>query len=158
MKEKRKFFEEPEFQNVDSAKSLYEKEQKSFKLKIICAVIAAIGTVACLLGVGINVEAGTFLEKILFGIFAIGVIASLVAGGVIKNFKILIASGLLGKRIIPFYLIDLIGLIAGLFLALQLFFFLPVVPTLIFIYQSRLNMKRAEEYINSNSALNSISQ
>ena len=147
-KEKVKLFERIIIEDALNAESIFEKERQRFKFNLICTAIAAIATLIIQVGqtaVGDYLFFGIF-EWIAFAVYVVGVIAA-IASGPINSLKLIWKLGTFGYWIIPFWIVDLVGFVAGLAIGLILLIMTPVVTALYNLYQSYLNMKEAEKYL-----------
>lgn len=139
-------FEKVDITDPDYATKLYEKEEQKWKLKLICTVIAALGSIGSMLN-------GNFLQSdhdvlaTICGFFWLGgIVASFIASP-INVLKVILKFGSVAYHIVPFLLIDLVSFILGLGLGFVAVFMLPVIPCLVTLYQSHQNMKYAKDYL-----------
>ncbi len=149
-KEKKKIsiFEKIQLTDMTYAKHTYEKEKLKFKIRLVCTVLAAIGTVCYSIFVKRGLDNPAFLDYLLVTGTLFGWAATLVAGYVIKVFSLVFKCGLFVYYLIPFFFFDLFGFVAGAVFALWIILFYPIVPCLIFLFQSGRNMLEAKEYLN----------
>lgn len=144
-KTKEPIFERMVIEDQEFAQQIYDKEQKKFKFKLICAGISLFSTIGYFLW---NVNLGALLnELIAFGAIA-GWVATLISSP-LNVLKTILKFAKIGLYVVPFYLIDLIGAVLGAALALYIFYAFPVVFCIIGLYQSYLNKKDAEDYLTS---------
>lgn len=147
-KEKNKvsLFEKVNITDPEYAEKLYQKEKKKQKIKLICTGLAAIGSIAGLLYISGSIESETLIVAI-FGVWAVGFIAALVAGSFINFFKVVFKFASIIYYIIPFILFDILGFVFGLAIGLIGVVLFPVIPCIITLWQSRQNMKYAKDYL-----------
>lgn len=153
-KENVKLFEKIEITDPEYAKKLYEKESKKWNLKLICTIIAAVGSVCGFLCMSDTLDKTGFLYDLVQFVWFVGLVAMLVAGSVINTLKLIFKVGQLGYYIVPFVLLDLIGFVFGLAFGLIITLMLPVVPAAMTLYQSWQNKKTAEEYLALDAVMN----
>lgn len=142
-KTKEKLFERVEITDQEFAQQTYEKEQKKFKFKLICTVISLFSTVGCFLW---KVDLGAFLNELIAFVTVAGWVATLISSP-LNVLKTIVKFAKIGWCIVPFYFIDLIGAALGAVLALYIFYAFPVVFCIVSLFQSYLNKKDAEEYL-----------
>ncbi len=148
-------FEKVKIEDPAYAQKLYDKECLKFKIKLICTVYCAVGSIIISLilwGPLKDYPETLFLDIVaIFGLLSY--VACIVGGGLIKGLKLLGYIGLAAWYIIPIFPIDLIALaVAGVF-SLMVLMSAPVIPAAISLYQSYKNKKEAEEFLAlSNSA------
>lgn len=142
-KTKEKLFERMEITDQKFAQQIYDKEQKKFKFKLICTGISLFSTVGYFLW---KVDLGAFLNELIAFVTVTGWVATLISSP-LNVLKTIVKFAKIGWYIVPFYLFDLIGAALGAGLALYIFYAFPVVFCVIGLYQSYLNKKDAEEYL-----------
>ena len=143
-KEKPSLFEKKEFHGVEYAQKEYDKECIIFKVRLICAGLSLLPTIAFLLSSSIGDSA--VVDTIFTALGFIGWIATIVANPLI-TVKTIFKFGKVGHWIIPFIFFDLIGFILGLALGVMVFIGAPVIFCLIGVWQSYLNKKDARLYM-----------
>lgn len=149
-KEKVNLIDTLEFESVEAAEIFLKKSEKKWKVKLICTVIAAVGTIGILL-----VFNDAITNDILGGIFAIlglaGIIAAIVAGSFFNYIKVIWKCAKIGYCIVPFYLLDLVGFLIGAGVGMLIVCLLPVVPAGITLLQYKGNIEVAKDFIASNT-------
>lgn len=142
-KKKEKLFERVEITDQEFAQLTYDTEQKKFKFKLICTGISLFSTLGVFLW---KVDLGAILNELIAFVTIAGWVATLISSP-LNVLKTIVKFAKIGWYIVPFYLIDLIGAALGAVLALYIFYAFPVVFCVIGLYQSYLNKKDAEEYL-----------
>lgn len=144
LQEKTSLFTKAEIHGVDYAQAMYNEESAKFKFKLICAIISLLSPLSLLISVLFG-DAGflTVLETVLVCI-ACG--ATLIANPIVSA-KTILKFGVIGYLIVPFIIINIIGFIFGIFLALFVFIAFPTFYCIIGLIQSYRNKKDAKEYL-----------
>lgn len=142
-KTKEKLFERMVIEDREFAQQTYDKEAKKFKFKLICTGISLFSTLGCFLW---KVDLGAFLNELIAFVTIAGWIATIISSP-LNVLKTIVKFAKIGWYIVPFYLFDLIGATLGAVLALYIFYAFPVVFCIIGLYQSYLNKKYSEEYL-----------
>ncbi len=157
-KEKKKLnlFEKIEFTDPEYAQKTFDKENTKFKFKLICSVIAAIGSIGAVIVFNGDIES-EFLETIISLFVYAGWGAWIISGGIISHFKTIakICGWIFILLPIP---INLGAMLFMLLPTLYVPFLVPVIPTLLATYQSYKNRKDAGEYLAYNNILNQVEQ
>jgi len=145
-KEKVTFFETPKFENKNAAQLLFEKETNKWKFKVICTIVAGIGSVCGFL-IFNNYITNDLVSEMAAIIWLIGVIAAILSGSLINYFKVIWKFAKIGWFIIPFFILDILGFVFGGAIGLIIVVLLPVVPAIISLIQAKKNKKEAEKFI-----------
>lgn len=143
---KAKMFEKPEFNSVEEAERLYDKENKKFKIKLILTILAALGSVGWLIFLNLG-NSNDFLAGLGLVLVIIGILSALICGVVIKTLKLVFKCAEIGWFVVPFFPADLIGAVVGLFVGFFAFIFVPVLVCLATLRQSKINMDEAERFV-----------
>ena len=156
-KQRKALFDSLEFSSSDYAREIYEKESKKLKFKFICCLISLL-TSLCFLIILLSkkfpsisafidyTDESIFLNVIFMVLMGSGWIA-LIISNFFMIFKLIWHCAWFGWFIIPFYFIDILGLIFGAVFGLYACFFTPVIPCIIGTYQTYKNKKDAEDFL-----------
>lgn len=145
-KEKITLFEKVEITDPEYAQKLYDKETQKFKLKLICAGISLLTSISWLLFFLLESVMPTTVEDLLLIPMAVGIIVAVVAGPITVVKTVFKIAGT-GWRIIPFFLLDIVGFLFGLIFAVLGLLFVPVLYCAIILYQSYNTKKEAEAFL-----------
>ena len=154
-KKKVSLFEKVEITDKSYAQKLYEKEKIKMKIKTVCTVIAAVGSICGVVAITGKVNSSpSLIVNLVSFIWLAGIAAALISGSVINTLKFILKFGQIGFYIVPFALIDLLGFVLGLAFGLIAMLILPVVPSLMTLYQSYINMKDAKDFLALDIVMN----
>ena len=142
--QKTSLFTKEEIHGVDYAQTMYDKESTKFKIKCICAGVSLLAPLAWLLSVLFG-DAG-FLNILETVFLCIGCGATLIANPIV-SVKTIWKFGTAGYWVLPFIIINLIGFILGIFLALVILAMFPTFYCIIGLIQSHRNKKDARDYL-----------
>lgn len=141
-KERKKevLFEEVEFSNREEA----EKKMKLSKIwLIICAVCAVISIPGTVIMSTVGFDNNSTAIFALLGVVA----AALVSGRFIDTIKFVFKMTKIGYRLVPFYIIDLIGALIGMAIGLLSIIYIPALSCLYNLGKSFKSYKKAKEYV-----------
>ncbi len=124
--------------NTVSNKGLFENIGEFFsKIKLPCILISFLSSIGFIIGFTVNTT-NPVIEGILLAVICIGLIAALLSGPakyILVIFGAVAGGFAIGKAVVPYYVIDLIGAFIGAMLGLMLgviaFLFAPGVIGLI---------------------------
>lgn len=149
-KEKVSMFEHISYDDPEYAQKVYEKECGKMKFKGICFAVSIPGSIG---GIMMNVfgVSNDFATDIIAILMLIAIIATLLSGPAIV-LKTVWKVVKFGWYIIPFYILDLFGIILGFYASVMCFFTMPSVFAGINLYQSYVNKMDLEKYLALNKA------
>ncbi len=146
----RPLFATPMFLDADDAAYRYEKERKCLIFKGICTLPAMATTVLMCFNEAIapQITARSLADVLLAVITLLGFAATLISSFrvVCGVFAFLMR---LGKRLIPFYGIDLLGAVIGFVVAATAFGFFPVGFCVVSVVRSVLVLRAAKAHMGT---------
>ncbi len=151
-KAREKLFERVNIADPEYAQKLYDKEKIKLKIKLVCIIIAAMGSICGYIYVfGEQIDKNTFWHSVCGVMWMLGLLSTLVAGSFFNIFKVIFKVGQFGYNLIPFFLLNLLGFVFGLAFGIIVAITLPVIPCAMTLYQSWQNMNDAEDYLESDN-------
>lgn len=149
-KEKVNMFEHISYDDPEYAQKVYGKECGKMKFRGICFAVSIPGSIG---GIMMNVFGvmNDLATDIIVILMLIAIIATLLSGSVIV-LKTVWKVVRFGWYIIPFYILDLFGIILGFYVSVMCFITIPSVFAGINWYQSYVNKVDLEKYLALNKA------
>lgn len=144
LKENASLFTQKEIHGMEYAQKEYKNECVKFKIKLICTAVSLLAPLS-LLVFSLFGDDGilNILESVMVYI-ACGV--TLISNPII-SLKTIWKFGIVGYLILPFIIINIIGFILGIFLALGLFVVFPTFYCIIGLVQSYRDKKEIRNYL-----------
>ena len=144
LQKKQSLFTKAEIHGVDYAQAMYNEESMKFKIKLICAVISLLSPLSLLISILFG-DAG-FLNVLETVLVCIACGATIIANPIISA-KTILKFGIVGYWIVPFIIINIIGFVFGIFLALVVFIAFPTFYCIVGLVQSYRNKRDARNYL-----------
>lgn len=144
LKENASFFTKKEIHGIEYAQKEYDMECLRFRMKLVCAGISLLSPLSFLV---FSIFGDVGIWNVIETLMIVVACGATLAANPIISLRTVWKFGVIGYWIVPFLLINFIGFILGIFLALMLFIVFPTFYCVIGLIQSYRDKKDTRTYL-----------